>query len=223
MPIQDGRQVSPTLDGIRRDHRERYCLAATLIPDHAWVLDVACGIGYGSRIMAELARPEMIIGVDISPDAIGYGLEHYHHPRVNLLCGDALKLDLGGQRFDVIVSFETLEHIEEDRAFLANLRRLLAPEGLLIISTPNEDVLPFDPSYYAYHVRHYRSAEFTRLLADGGFGLIAAYTQHDRETGNIRRGLGGAFDIAVCASAEAIYGRGAISHDIAARGLEVVR
>ncbi|UCH34679.1 MAG: methyltransferase domain-containing protein [Armatimonadota bacterium] len=200
MAIEDEREVSPTLDGIRRDHRERYRLAASFISEGAWVLDAACGIGYGSWMMAEMAQPTHVVGVDISLDAVAYGLRHYPHPGVTLMCADLLKLDLGGQRFDVIVSFEALEHVAEDRAFLAKLGQLLVPGGTLMVSTPNEDVLPFDPSNHAHHVRHYKSAEFTGLLAESGFGLIAAYAQDDREAGDIRLGLGGAFDIAVCAN-----------------------
>jgi len=198
MGIEGGRQVSPTLEGIRRDHRERYRFAAGLIPDGASVLDAACGVGYGSWMMAQLARPAEIIAVDISEDAIGYAQRHYAHPLVAFLRDDLLAADLGVERFDLIVSFETLEHIAEDRAFLARLQRALAPSGALVISTPNEDVLPFDPGYYAHHVRHYRSAELTALLAESGFELAAAHTQPDREIGEIHPGFGGAFDIATC-------------------------
>lgn len=201
MPIEDGRRVSPTIAGIRRDDVARYQFAAQRIAHRAWVLDVACGTGYGSWLMAQLARPERVVGVDICPDAIAYGLRHYAHPRVNLMCADALRLDLGGQQFDLIVSFETLEHIAQDRAFLERLAQALAPGGMLVISTPNQEVLPFNPSCYAHHVRHYTSAEFADLLARSGFALIEAWTQPDRESGAIAPGFGGAFDIAVCVKA----------------------
>jgi len=200
MPIEDGRQVSPTVDGIRRDHRERYRLAASLVPDGASVLDAACGVGYGSWMLAELARPREVLGVDIAVDAVIYAQEHYFHPRAAFECADVLSCRFDDGRFDVIVSFETLEHIAEDRAFLALLQRALAPGGTLIISTPNEDVLHFDPNYYAYHVRHYRSAEFVELLRAGGFAMTAAYTQPNVQLGEVVPGFGGAFDIAVCSN-----------------------
>ncbi len=201
MPIEDGRQVSPTLAGIRRDHRERYRFAAGFIPDGGWVLDIACGIGYGSWMMAQLARPALVVGVDICAQTIAYGLQHYPHPRVVLMRADALALDLGGQRFDAVVSFETLEHIAQDRLFLERLKAALAPGGTLIVSTPNQEVLPFDASYYAHHLRHYRSAEFCDLLTACGLEVMGSYAQHDDEVGDITLGFGGAFDIAVCRDA----------------------
>jgi SAM-dependent methyltransferase len=204
MAIQDGRQVSPILEGIRRDHRERYRFAARFIPAGGSVLDAACGIGYGSWMLAQLARPAAVIGVDVSTEAIAYGLCHYPHPRVALVRADLLLLDLGDQRFDVIVSFETLEHIAEDRAFLARLRRALAPDGTLIISTPNQDVMPFDPDYYDHHLRHYTSAEFADLLTETGLAVRSAHTQVDREQGAILPCFGGAFDIAVCRRAASL-------------------
>jgi 2-polyprenyl-3-methyl-5-hydroxy-6-metoxy-1,4-benzoquinol methylase len=146
MPIEDGRQVSPTLEGIRRDHRERYRLAASLIPDGASVLDAACGVGYGSWMLAGLSRPREVVAVDISPDAIAYARRHYSHPRVTFHCADLLACRFDAGRFDVIVSFETLEHIAEDRVFLALLERRSAPDGMLVISTRNEDVLHVDPA-----------------------------------------------------------------------------
>ena len=203
MAIAGGRQVSPTIEGIRRDHVERYRFAAGLIPDGAAVLDAACGVGYGSRMLAELARPAEVVAVDVSGEAIDYAISHYDHPLVTYKCADLLAADLGVERFDVIVSFETLEHIAQDREFLARLRRALAPGGMLLISTPNEEVLPLDPGHYAYHVRHYTSAEFAALLAESGFDLVARHTQPDREAGGIVPGFGGAFDIAACAKAAA--------------------
>jgi len=220
MPIEDGRQVSPTVEGIRRDHRERYRLAASLIPDGALALDAACGVGYGSWMLAELARPREVVGVDISPDAIRYAQRHYSHPRVTFHCTDLLACRFAAGRFEVIVSFETLEHIAEDRAFLAMLERTLAPDGILAISTPNEDVLHFDPDYYAHHVRHYRSVEFAQLLRASGFTVIGAYTQPDGELGGIRPGFGGAFDIAVCAKAGNGSAAGAVSLGHDTPGLE---
>jgi len=220
MAIEDGRQVSPTLDGVRRDHLERYRFAARFIPDGAAVLDAACGMGYGSWMLAELARPRAVIGVDISTEAIGYGVLHYPHARVALVRADLLKLDLGDQRFDVIVSFETLEHICEDRIFLTRLRRALAPGGMLIVSTPNQDVMPFDPVYYAQHVRHYTSGEFADLLTACGLAVMSAHTQANRDGSDIKPGFGGAFDIAVCRSAAAFDDCWTSSHlwDVAVSG-----
>jgi 2-polyprenyl-3-methyl-5-hydroxy-6-metoxy-1,4-benzoquinol methylase len=192
------RQVAPTLENIRADHRARYEFAAGLIPRGARVLDVACGVGYGSKILSDRSPAAEIRAADISEGAIAYAREHYQTPKVQFDVGDALELDWPAGHFDVAVSFETIEHLPDAPHFLSRLRAALRPGGLLICSVPNQDRLPFDPKRFKHHVRHYRPQEMEDLLNAAGFVVERRHTQPDAASGEIRPNWNGQFNIAVC-------------------------
>lgn len=188
--ILDGeRQVAPTLDGIRADHTARYRWAATRIPAGSCVLDVACGIGYGSRILGEAGH--IVVGVDIDEDAIRYGSKFHAHPLVRLKAGDANALTLPSPR-DAAVSFETVEHLEDPAPLL---RSLAQSAPLLIASVPNEAVIPHDAGF-AYHFRHYTREQFGALLARCGWRVIEWWGQIDHES-DVERDVEGRTLIAV--------------------------
>jgi SAM-dependent methyltransferase len=100
------------------------------------VLDLACGVGYGSYILSQ-ARGREVTGIDLSAEAIRYGQAHYQRPGLRLVQADALAWQNDGAAFDTIVSFETIEHLPDPAAFVAQTARLLKPGGLLIVSAPN--------------------------------------------------------------------------------------
>jgi len=161
--LRDGqRQVAPTLDGIRADHLARYRWAAQRLPAASRVIDVACGVGYGARILAEAGH--RVLAIDNDPEAIAYAREHYAHRRIRYRQADASALgDLSGFAPDAAVSFETIEHLADPAPLLTALRA--AP--LLLASVPNETVFPFRG--YLHHHRHYTAAEFTDLLRETGW------------------------------------------------------
>lgn len=192
------RQVAPTLESIRVDHRARYELAARHVPEGARVLDVACGVGYGSWILAQQTAAASIHGIDIHEGAIAYAQEFYHHERIAFARGDALADPWPEDHYDVAVSFETIEHLAEAPAFLGRLRRTLKPDGRLICSTPNEEKLPFDPKRFTYHVRHYTPVELEALLTNAGFEIEGRFAQVDQRSGEMVEGWDGKFHVAVC-------------------------
>ena len=153
----DERQVAPTLEGIRRDHTARYEFAASRLPDGSRVIDAACGVGYGSLI---LAREELhVAAFDCDEEALAYAREHYADERIAYATQD-LAACASFEQCDAAVCFETIEHIEDPRPLLRSLRA--AP--LLIASVPNEDAMPWrraDGSTTQYHFRHYTKAQFT--------------------------------------------------------------
>ncbi len=202
MAIKDGRQIGPTLDDIRVDHVERYLLAANLLKPGWRVLDIACGVGYGSYLMATRVPGVHVDAIDIAEDAMEYARKYYTHSNVRYFVGDALSCELNKGYYDAIVSFETLEHLTDDRRFLDRLHESLRAGGRLILSSPNEDTLSFNRSDFPYHVRHYRSREMEQLLGEAGFAVLVRLSQTDRERGSIRPGFGGAFNIAVCCKSE---------------------
>jgi SAM-dependent methyltransferase len=131
-----GERFLPNCQGeMVYEHWHRYIFARDYVAGKR-VLDVASGEGYGSALLAQSARS--VTGVDISPDAVAHARQIYGSvPNLNYLCGSCTKIPLPAASFDVIVSFETIEHIVDHDGFLTEIQRLLAPGGMLIISSPN--------------------------------------------------------------------------------------
>ncbi|MCF7907808.1 MAG: class I SAM-dependent methyltransferase [Candidatus Omnitrophica bacterium] len=101
------------------------------------IVDVACGTGYGSDILKKV-NPKKIIGIDICPETVKYAQKKYgtHHCIFNT--SDAVEMNIiKSGTVDVVVSFETIEHLEQPIIFLKNVKRVLKNKGCLIISTPN--------------------------------------------------------------------------------------
>lgn len=125
-------------NGLLLEHMARYQFALPYMKGR--VLDLSCGAGYGTHMIAKNRKKniEEIIGVDLDQDIIKYAKHNYYHPLSSFQVKNAvdpnLPQDLG--IFDVIVSFETYEHIEEEQQLLDNYFNLLKPGGTLIISTP---------------------------------------------------------------------------------------
>ncbi len=172
------RQVSSLITGIRRDHVARYEFAIDWLNQHKMqgcrVLDCACGVGYGSFIMANAGFD--VVGVDNSMSAIQYANTYWKHENNKFRKKDAYDLDKEDETFDVIVSFESLEHFEFVSQVIDNFSKL-AP--VLIFSVPNEAVIPFGPGF-AFHYRHYRSDELFDLIKP--YELIDIRGQLDKQS-----------------------------------------
>lgn len=153
------RQVAETLDGIRRDHRARYEWAAARAKGH--VVDVGCGIGYGSAILADAGHK--VRAVDRSRDAIAFGEEHYARDDITWSVCDVARLRFPFDA-DAVVAFEIIEHLPDPLPAL-EAWRAMAP--MLYLSVPNEAVLPYNG--YTFHHRHYTAPELERLLNDAGY------------------------------------------------------
>ncbi len=179
------RQYGPLKD-IRRDHVQRYLLASQQIQKGSKVLDLACGCGYGSWMLQQVGLE--VTGVDIEPEAISYAEENYPGPKYLCMPAEEVK-----GKYDAIVSFETLEHLENPGAVL---KAIEAP--LVIASVPNEQHLPFSKKRFSGdkypHRRHYTPPEFAELL---GHRKIEWFCQKDKG-GDIHPGTEGIFVIAVC-------------------------
>jgi SAM-dependent methyltransferase len=130
---------------VAAEHLCRYWWAAQFAPGRR-VLDAGCGIGYGSNMLAEAGAAE-VHGVDIAEpviEAAGQGAA----PGVAFSAGDVAALDFGADSFDLVVCFEVIEHVEDSDAVLDELARVLAPGGLLLISSPNRDrYVPGNPHH----------------------------------------------------------------------------
>lgn len=160
------RQVSPTVAGIRRDHVARYEWAAKLLPAKSRVIDFACGVGYGTRILAEAGHKAH--GYDKEPEALAYADKHYSVAGTMFVHADACTPPAMPE-VDAAVCFETIEHIEDPRPLLKALR-VAAP--VLLASVPNDQAMPWrreDGSTTEFHFRHYTKGEFELLLMECGW------------------------------------------------------
>ncbi|WP_226038166.1 class I SAM-dependent methyltransferase [Aquibacillus saliphilus] len=137
-----GERVIPELmnpmNNLLLEHIARYQFSLTLVKGR--VLDLSCGAGYGTHMIATKKKSDVveIIGVDIDPEIIKYAKGKYYHPKSSFQVVDATDENLVDKlgQFDTIVSFETLEHIEQESKLLNNYYSLLKPGGILVISTP---------------------------------------------------------------------------------------
>jgi SAM-dependent methyltransferase len=152
---------------ISYEHWHRYLYAAALAAGKA-VLDVACGEGYGSAYLGRVAR--RVVGVDVSAEAVAHAAARYSAPHVSFLCGDAAAIPIAEPHsFDVVASFETIEHLDEasQRRFAAEVKRLLKPDGVLLVSTPNRDLYNHESDQHnPYHLREFNRGEFLAFLGE---------------------------------------------------------
>lgn len=149
-------------DGLEASiHVARYLLASTHCKGRR-VLDIACGEGYGSRMLKEWGASE-VFGIDVSQEAIDHARHNFAREGVEFHCAPAENILplLAGQGFDLIVSLETIEHLQDPERFLADLRKALNPGGCIIISCPNDWwYFPEEQDKNPYHVRKYNFEEF---------------------------------------------------------------
>ena len=145
------------------EHYHRYALATRWCVN-ARTLDAACGEGYGSAMLAQVAAS--VEGVDISPQAIGHARERYGQlPGVGFHDADCTELPFADQEFDRVVSFETLEHLAEQDELLAEFKRVLKPDGCLILSSPDKATYSDGQgTVNEYHVKELYRDELEALI-----------------------------------------------------------
>ena len=166
-----------TEPGIVALHLKRYEFALEWCAGRD-VLDAGCGTGYGSALLARAAR--RVVGVDVSEDAIAYAKQRYGTSGVEFLTADVTQLPLADASFDVVCSFETIEHLEEPALLVAECARLLRPHGVLLVSTPRVDVTTRTPRN-PFHRVELAAADFAELL-ERRFGTVTLYGQRRLQT-----------------------------------------
>ncbi|MHB9102930.1 MAG: methyltransferase domain-containing protein [Sulfuricella sp.] len=160
-----GERFLPEREGeIWYEHWHRYALASQL-SQRRTVLDVACGEGYGAAMVAENA--DRVVGVDISTDAVRHARNRYgHQANLEFIPASCDCLPFPDASFDLAISFETIEHIETQQAFIAELARVLRPDGVLLLSSPNKRLYSDAHDYHnEFHVRELYRNELEELLS----------------------------------------------------------
>lgn len=159
-----GERFIPTESGeIRHEHLHRYAWCRQFAVGKA-VLDIACGEGYGSAMLAEVAAS--VKGVDISREAVEHARRTYEEvPNLTFLEGNAADIPLPDESVDLVVSFETIEHHDRHVEMISEIRRVLRPDGVLIISSPNRPVYSDKAGHHnEFHVKELDFAELDELL-----------------------------------------------------------
>lgn len=151
-------------------HLERYRFAAQHAREGR-LLDIACGVGYGTALLAERTGIDAV-GVDISPDAVRYATERYSGPHARFEQGNAMAF-ADPEGFDTIVSLETIEHVENPVGLLSHLVTLLKPQGVLICSVPTTPSVDLNP----HHLHDFSEQSFRLLLGRVNLSELAALEQ----------------------------------------------
>jgi len=149
---------------IEVEHKQRYHAILDFVKNKK-VLDAACGEGYGTHLMSQYASH--VTGIDISQDSIHWASETYQTGNTKFIVSDIQTLPLPDHSVDVVVSFETIEHVDAlaQERFLQEIKRVLAPDGILIMSTPDKrlysDIVGFTNHF---HIREFYYSEFEDFL-----------------------------------------------------------
>lgn len=148
---------------ISYDYLHRYRFAREFIKGKK-VLDLACGEGYGSFMLAEEA--DEVIGADIDQITVGHASSKYIRENLRFIQGSIIDLPIKNEGvFDVIVCFEVLEHIKEHDKLMKEVKRLIKSDGIFIISTPNKSIYSDQPNYpNPFHLKELYFDEFKNLL-----------------------------------------------------------
>jgi len=128
------------------------------------VLDLGSGEGYGVDLLA--TRAAEAVGVDLAPEAIYHARRTYRRPNLRFVYSDLYGLDLEDDSFDLVCSLQVVEHLHRPETFMREARRVLAPGGICVISTPNRLLIspgreePVNP----FHIREYDSRQFLEFM-----------------------------------------------------------
>ncbi|MFC2188310.1 class I SAM-dependent methyltransferase [Fulvivirgaceae bacterium LMO-SS25] len=157
------------------EHLHRYSFCIDLVRGKK-VLDIASGSGYGSNILSEFA--ESVVGIDIDQDSIYEASRKYVKPNLKFIQGSVIEIPISDNEFDVVISFETIEHLVEHEQMLTELTRVLKPEGILIISSPDKFNYSVKPnSINIHHRKELFEAEFKNLI-NSFFSFTKFYFQN---------------------------------------------
>jgi len=161
---------------LLNEHLSRYYFARPLV-EGLCALDLGCGTGYGSAVLAQSAQK--VLALDVSLESVAFARKHYPTLNTEFLVSDCRRISLGAETVDAVVCFEVIEHLAEQEALLEEVRRVLRPNGLLVISTPNriyyteerKEVNPF-------HLREFDFHEFLAILKGSFAHVEMAFENH---------------------------------------------
>lgn len=158
------------------EHVYRYRFASTFTRGKR-VLDIACGEGYGSAGLLK-SGAKSVIGVDVSTEVCDYAKSKY---KIDIRQGSAESIPLPNDSIDVVVSFETIEHVKNPTILVDECARVLSSHGILILSTPNREIYRASGRDSTYHCSEFSENELEELLKKK-FCKINHYIQQPTNT-----------------------------------------
>ena len=162
LPWTGERLVTTCHRPMAYEHLHRYAIACGLAKGKR-VLDIACGEGYGANLLAGFAAK--VTGVDRDSATISHAKRSYRRRNLKFLEGTCSAIPCADRSIDLVASFETIEHIAEQAAFLAEIKRVLAPNGILVISSPDKiEYGKISETPNPFHENELDHDEFARLL-----------------------------------------------------------
>jgi SAM-dependent methyltransferase len=164
----------------RLEHEARYDFAARFVSEKR-VIDCACGTGIGAVLFASKGALE-VRAIDSSADAVAEARKAGSQSNLQIALGDATRTGLPDGYADLFISLETIEHVEDDVAFIEEAFRVLKPGGIFICSTPNREITNpgttlADAPWNPYHIREYNLDEF-RARLESRFEIQGVYGQN---------------------------------------------
>jgi ubiquinone/menaquinone biosynthesis C-methylase UbiE len=162
-PVFTGERFVPEISGnIELEHMHRYIYALAYAKGKT-VLDIASGEGYGAALLA--SRAAFVIGVDIAEDAVAHAKQKYQLPNLEFRLGSCSKIPSSDGTIDLVVSFETIEHHDEHERMLAEIKRILKPDGMIVISSPDKAIYTDKHDYHnPFHIKELYREEFEALF-----------------------------------------------------------
>jgi len=146
------------------EHEQRYNLVSKFTQEKN-VIDIACGSGKGSYIMATEGKATRVTGCDVDEETVRYASIKYAHDRIHHEVKDAEELYFR-QKSDILVSFETIEHLNNPRIFLEQVKKNLTEGGTFFVSTPISSRPINKNPYNKYHKIEWGFTEFQKLISE---------------------------------------------------------
>lgn len=159
--VNDGERMIPEFHKnnlFYTEHLQRYNQTRDIVKGKT-VLDIASGSGYGTKIISKYAKK--VYGVDISHMAVNYARKNYSAKNIEYMTGSGINIPIGDKSVDVVTTFETIEHIDDYESFIKEIKRVLKPDGLVIISTPND--LEYGEGNH-FHIHEFEYSELMILI-----------------------------------------------------------
>jgi 2-polyprenyl-3-methyl-5-hydroxy-6-metoxy-1,4-benzoquinol methylase len=170
-----------TAPGVVAHHLKKYEFARGRI--HGTVVDVACGVGYGTHHLAPQATSA--IGVELAGEAIDVARTRYRRDNVWFIQANAEALPFENASIDVVTCFEGIEHFDDPDHHLDEVVRILKPGGRYLVSTPNPETNPHDHEN-PFHLHQFEVSRMEAMLA-AKFGRVEMLGQFRRQTEPHRR------------------------------------
>lgn len=185
-PLGGGeRQDATKLEDVRLDHRKRYEFANKFITKtDAIVTDGACGVAYGSYILAQNKNVKKVQAIDISSESVEHGKKYFANDKIEYFISNLEETDIPTQKADYYISFETIEHLPNPEKYIEKISKNIKKGGTFIGSTPNEEIMPYT-KYFTYHTKHFTAEELKSILEKYGFKDIEFFQQKRDEPSEI--------------------------------------